>query len=1169
MALTVAQLTARLTADTSNFFKAMSIADAAMFRTGSIAKRVGAGVGIAVLGMGAMSLRAAGNFEESMHVLGAVSGATGLQLKDLQAQAIALGKDMKLPNVSAKDAADAMTELSKAGLSVNDIMKATRGVLQLGVAANMDFKESSTIVARALTAFRMEGSKATQVADLLTATANKTTADINDMALGVQMASAQFHAARFDIDDLTTSLGLMANAGIAGSDAGTSLKTMMNRLTAPTQTAKDKMKELGFEVYNSSGQVKKMPNLIQDLSKALAGQSTAAKNAALYTIFGSDAIRAARVMLSAGADGWNKLNMATTKGGEAQAFAEARTKGFNGAVQAFISQVETLAIEIGLKMLPAATDAARALANFVGSLDAGAITSFFGVISNVVQVLWNVFNSSELVRNTLIGLVAAFGVVKFVINPLIGVVTSLTTAFTGLGAAATFIAANPIAAFIAGAAMLTFGMNILTQSLRDTAFTADMVAASLQRARDASLALEQATNQVSSAELNLKVAQSERKSALAALNNIESQHRNGLLTGTAYTQQRTAAVQRLERADLGLKQAKTGLKSAIDQEGKAVQSSVKEYNTSISQARERVNQAQRLAQNFGYTKERTRELKDATADYNNITTEAIKYGRDHEKAIGDIAKKGGPAAKEMQNFAKTIGDFKLQTGTKRLQEFQQELEAQGPKAGSAAAAIGQSISQGIAQISADPAVQAARSAVRQAIEAGKAEAKTGSPSKLAADEIGGPIATGIAQGIRNDSWQAALATQNMVGKAVYSGKVWAAAGARTIAKGFTAAMAVSIAQGTGTLPEKLDKSIKQMVGRAKATLDAAKPGFDKWFSRLQDRALRAFDAVTQKSLTPSEVLAKGKTSSETALEGETTSEKLLRELDAKRTADEQKARQDEANATISAYAAKRAAILRLTRNEGESELEFRERQAEELKRLNEEKAAAQKVLDDVAYEQKRATLEKDAALERQNLEKSAAIERADLERKAEEERLNWEARRENERIALEDRLAALQANLLAGKVKVKNINAEILKILNAYGAPYKQSGELLGVEFAAGLIATKKKVVGAAKQIAKAIQNILKLSSPAKEGPLSTLDTWWEPFSKTLLQGMDENAVKSAVRRSVSPGSIAVSPSSPSGGTTINLTVTDSTFAGMSREQADRVARDIKAALDRQVTYSI
>ncbi len=434
MALTVAQLVARLTADTSSFYRGMAVANSAMLQTGGIITRVATGAGLATLGMGILSVRAAGNFEQSMNIVQAVSGATTNQFKAMQTEAIALGRDMKLPNVSARDAADSMAELSKAGLSVKDTIAATRGTLQFGIAANIGFAESANIVARALTAFGLQGSAATKVADLFTAAANKSTASAGDIALGFQMASAQFKAGDQTIQGLTTSLALMANAGVVGSDAGTSLKTMMNRLMAPTKKAKDLMADLGIKVYDSAGNMKSMPNIIGTLNKAMAGMSKEQKNAALYTIFGSDAIRAARIQMTAGEDGWRKMERAITKGSEAQAFAEARTKGFNGALGAFGSAVETVAIQLGLAMLPALESLVRAMANWINGLDTGKIIGFFSAIKDGVVWLKNLVATSDAVQFALAGLAGAL-VGLFVAQKLIAMFKAIQVAWLMLNAA--------------------------------------------------------------------------------------------------------------------------------------------------------------------------------------------------------------------------------------------------------------------------------------------------------------------------------------------------------------------------------------------------------------------------------------------------------------------------------------------------------------------------------------------------------------------------------------------------------------------------------------------------------------------------------------------------------------------------------------------------------------
>ena len=247
----------------------------------------------------------------------------------------ALGNDIKLPGVSASDAAEAMTELAKGGLTVHDSMKAVRGTLQLATAAQVNNAEAATITADALNAFGLSGSKAGKVANLLAASANASTAEIQDMALGMKAASAVFVQGHQSITNLTTLLGLMANAGIKGSDAGTSLKTIMLSLMAPTDKGAAAMKSLGINVRDASGHMLPMRNLIQIFTERLGKIGNAQRDAALKTIFGSDAIRAANIILMHGTAAWDKMREAVSKQGAAAALAAAQSKGFNGAMENF------------------------------------------------------------------------------------------------------------------------------------------------------------------------------------------------------------------------------------------------------------------------------------------------------------------------------------------------------------------------------------------------------------------------------------------------------------------------------------------------------------------------------------------------------------------------------------------------------------------------------------------------------------------------------------------------------------------------------------------------------------------------------------------------------------------------------------------------------------------
>ena len=269
---------------------------------------------------------------------------------------------------SAGEAAAAQLELAKAGLDSTAIMDAMPGVLSLAAAGNMDVATAAGIAASAVNTFGLEASAVTGVANMLAAAANASSADVSDLAAGFQMSASVFAANGQSMADLTTAMSLMANAGIAGSDAGTSLKTMMMRLAAPTDEAAAAMGALGLSVYNADGSMRPFEDVVADIGTATAGMSDAQRNAAFSTIFGADAIRAATILTSAGADSWDAMEASVTAAGAAEAAAGARMRGLNGAMETFRGAIESVMIAISARFLPVLTEMIQGAATLVGGL---------------------------------------------------------------------------------------------------------------------------------------------------------------------------------------------------------------------------------------------------------------------------------------------------------------------------------------------------------------------------------------------------------------------------------------------------------------------------------------------------------------------------------------------------------------------------------------------------------------------------------------------------------------------------------------------------------------------------------------------------------------------------------------------------------------------------------
>jgi len=303
----------------------------------------------------------AAELENELNFLQAVSGATGEQMRKVSELAKQLGADATIPAASALDAAKAMTALAKAGLNVEQSMAAARGTLQLAAAGQLEAARAAEIVAGALNAFNLQGDQAVRVADLLAASANASAADVTSMADSLKMASAVAAMSNRSIEETITALAMMANAGIQGSDAGTSLKTMLLRLVAPTDKAAGMMAELGIKLTDAKGRMLPMRNIVDQFSRALSKLNEDQRNFTLSTIFGTDAIRAANIILMAGVDAYDEMYKAVTKSNAAADLAAARMRGLKGAQEALNNVVDSLALSFGEKLLPGLTNVMEAL----------------------------------------------------------------------------------------------------------------------------------------------------------------------------------------------------------------------------------------------------------------------------------------------------------------------------------------------------------------------------------------------------------------------------------------------------------------------------------------------------------------------------------------------------------------------------------------------------------------------------------------------------------------------------------------------------------------------------------------------------------------------------------------------------------------------------------------
>lgn len=332
-----------------------------------------AGGAAAAAGIGA-AVKAAIPFDKTIRQVGAISGASGADLKSLSALAIQMGKDTVF---GAGDAAAAMLELSKGGITPAQIKAGVlAGTLTLATAGSLEMGDAATYLSNALNTFGLKAKDSNTVVAALAGGANASSASVESLGLALGQVGPGAKLAGMSIQETVAVLAAFDNAGVKGSDAGTSLKTMLMKLVPTTKLATNTMHDLGLKFTDAKGAFLPMRDIAEQLHEKLAGLSASQKQAALTAIFGSDAYRAAAIMSELGAKGVDKYTTATSDLNAAQALANVGVEGASGAWEQLKGSVETLAIEQGQKLLPAFTAVALFANNTLVPAVGGLIDEF-------------------------------------------------------------------------------------------------------------------------------------------------------------------------------------------------------------------------------------------------------------------------------------------------------------------------------------------------------------------------------------------------------------------------------------------------------------------------------------------------------------------------------------------------------------------------------------------------------------------------------------------------------------------------------------------------------------------------------------------------------------------------------------------------------------------------
>lgn len=348
-------ITVRLLADTSNFTAGMAKVSGESQKTATTMEAAGgksklittgiAAAGVAATALGVAAVRMAADFDASMSTVQANTGASADEMNQLRQAAIDAGADTIY---SATESADAINELGKAGLSTSDILSGgLSGALNLAASDGMAVGDAAELMATTLKQFNLTGAESTQVADALAAGAGKAVGSAHDLGLALNQAGLVANSMGVSMQETTGTLAAFANAGMIGSDAGTSLKTMLQRLASPTDKAQTLMDELGINVYDANGKFIGLAGAAGQLQNGLSGLSQQERNAALNTIFGADAVRAANVLYEQGAEGIDDWTKAVSQSGYAADLAAKKNDNLKGDLENLSGSFKSLMISLG------------------------------------------------------------------------------------------------------------------------------------------------------------------------------------------------------------------------------------------------------------------------------------------------------------------------------------------------------------------------------------------------------------------------------------------------------------------------------------------------------------------------------------------------------------------------------------------------------------------------------------------------------------------------------------------------------------------------------------------------------------------------------------------------------------------------------------------------------
>ena len=323
-------------------------------RAGKNIEKVGASLTktltVPIATAGAACIKVASDFEAGMSTVQSICGASGEDLDKLSEKAKEMGAKTKF---SATEATDAFKYMGMAGWNTQQMLDGIEGVMYLAGATGEDLASTSDIVTDAITAFGLSAQDTNMFVDVLAKTANSANTDVAKLGESFKYVAPIAGAMHYNVQDVSTALGIMANSGIKASTAGTSLRSWISRMAAPTKQVKTALDELGLSLVDANGDTKDFETLMRDTRGAFSELTDAEKAQYASMLAGKSGMSGLLAIVNASESDFDSLSQAIyASDGACKQMYDTANDNLSGQMTILKSTLESIAISLGERMTP-------------------------------------------------------------------------------------------------------------------------------------------------------------------------------------------------------------------------------------------------------------------------------------------------------------------------------------------------------------------------------------------------------------------------------------------------------------------------------------------------------------------------------------------------------------------------------------------------------------------------------------------------------------------------------------------------------------------------------------------------------------------------------------------------------------------------------------------------